>query len=218
MMKVSFCNVTPHFAYIPSSQAVRKKITENPLEVLREYDTVILVDDSESMKCRGSKRGSVRWDEVGYHLTPYSTSLSIQQAREALSALADAAQNYDTDGIDIYFLNHKEESLHIKVRSAFASCELLSVKKLPQSSSEVRAIFGNVKPWGATPTGNRLGHLLRPLLVELEDKEAKVQPTGIPQRPKVKGLTEMVEIKPVNIIVITDGEPSELSRFGHVSV
>jgi hypothetical protein len=43
---------------------MRKDAFEDALEVLRKYDTVILVDDSGSMTLPGSKRGVTRWYEV----------------------------------------------------------------------------------------------------------------------------------------------------------
>ncbi|KAJ7462003.1 hypothetical protein FB451DRAFT_1181003 [Mycena latifolia] len=110
---------------------MHKETFENALELLGKYDTVILVDDSGSMTLPGSKKGVTRWYEAG----------------QALEALAETAQQYDTDGIDIYFLNNKKEALNIKVR----------------------ALFNKVKPSGATPTGERLDQILKPRLVQLED-------------------------------------------------
>ncbi|KAJ3480591.1 hypothetical protein NLI96_g8229 [Meripilus lineatus] len=57
---------------------------ENVLEVLREYNTVIIVDDSSSM-------AGEAWRET----------------REALAALAEIASKYDADGIDVCFLNDR---------------------------------------------------------------------------------------------------------------
>ncbi|KAG8685005.1 hypothetical protein FRC08_013347 [Ceratobasidium sp. 394] len=61
---------------------------ENALELLKEYDTVFLIDDS------GSMAGSL-WREAG----------------KALEGVARVAAQYDDDGIDIHFLNCKE-SMH----------------------------------------------------------------------------------------------------------
>ncbi|KAJ7790975.1 hypothetical protein B0H14DRAFT_2937492, partial [Mycena olivaceomarginata] len=77
---------------------MRKETLENALEILRKYDTVILVDDSGSMNLPGSKKGVTRWFEAG----------------QALEALAETAQQYDTDGIDIHFLNSKRQALNMK--------------------------------------------------------------------------------------------------------
>ncbi|KAJ7849803.1 hypothetical protein B0H14DRAFT_2764779 [Mycena olivaceomarginata] len=103
----------PSLKYTSSSwlkKPMRSETLEDALEILRKYDTVILVDDSGSMTLPGSKKGRTRWNEAG----------------EALETLAEAAQQYDGDGIDIYFLNNKTESLNIK------------------SSSEVRALFAQI--------------------------------------------------------------------------
>nr|KIR46827.1 hypothetical protein I312_03718 [Cryptococcus bacillisporus CA1280] len=65
--------------YVPPTQG------EDPLEMLRDFGTVFLVDDSSSMtKDR-------RWD----------------QACQAIMEVADLASRYDDDGIDVYFLNNK---------------------------------------------------------------------------------------------------------------
>jgi uncharacterized protein YegL len=61
---------------------MRRESVENALEILRKYDTVVIVDDSNSM------RGAL-WNE----------------ARDALASLADIAGKYDADGIDVHFLN-----------------------------------------------------------------------------------------------------------------
>jgi uncharacterized protein with von Willebrand factor type A (vWA) domain len=52
--------------------------------MLREYDTVFLVDDSTSMK-------GERWE----------------QAKTAIMGVVAQAVRYDEDGIDVYFLNSK---------------------------------------------------------------------------------------------------------------
>ncbi|KAJ7878434.1 hypothetical protein B0H13DRAFT_2052678 [Mycena leptocephala] len=77
---------------------MRKETLENALEVLRKYDTVILVDDSGSMTLPGSRKGVTRWFEAG----------------QALEALAETAAQYDADGIDIHFLNSKSVALNMK--------------------------------------------------------------------------------------------------------
>lgn len=57
------------------------------------------------------------------------------------------------------------------------------------SSATVREIFSTVRPQGGTPTGQRLNQLLKPYL-----KRYQAAPEAT---------------KPLNIIVITDGEPSD---------
>lgn len=57
------------------------------------------------------------------------------------------------------------------------------------STEAVQHIFGMVTPMGGTPTGIRLHHILKPYL-----QRYKVDPNGT---------------KPLNIVVITDGVPSD---------
>jgi uncharacterized protein YegL len=64
-----------------------------------------------------------------------------------------------------------------------------SVYKNVKSASNIIEIFQTVRPGGGTPTGQRLNQILRPYLKEYE------------KRPD--------HTKPINIIVITDGEPSD---------
>ena len=60
------------------------------------------------------------------------------------------------------------------------------------SAQAVERVFSSVRPMGATPTGMRLRAILKPYLetVERDSQAGK-------------------ETKPLNIIVITDGEPSD---------
>lgn len=58
-----------------------------------------------------------------------------------------------------------------------------------KTAGTVREIFQTVRPGGGTPTGQRLNKILKPYLREYE------------QRPE--------GTKPINIICITDGEPSD---------
>lgn len=64
----------------------------DPLETLREYDTVFLIDDSASM-------AGERWN----------------QAMNAIIGVAEIAAGYDEDGIDVYFLNSKRVGKELKV-------------------------------------------------------------------------------------------------------
>ncbi|WVQ96019.1 hypothetical protein IAU59_003119 [Kwoniella sp. CBS 9459] len=64
---------------------------EDALEMLREFDTVFLVDDSTSM-------AGDRWS----------------QARQALMEVAEIAARYDENGVDIYFLNSKRVGKELK--------------------------------------------------------------------------------------------------------
>ncbi|KAL9130557.1 MAG: hypothetical protein Q9217_001270 [Psora testacea] len=58
------------------------------------------------------------------------------------------------------------------------------------SAEKVTSIFNRVRPGGGTPTGQRLNAILKPYLARLERK----------------GKGKVEDVKPLNIIVLTDGE------------
>ncbi|TYJ56240.1 hypothetical protein B9479_003085 [Cryptococcus floricola] len=138
------------------SSYVAPRGDEDPLELLKEYDTVFLVDDSGSM-------GGSRWKE----------------ACKAIMEVADIAARYDDDGIDIYFLNSKRYGVGLS------------------TTSQVAELFRSLEPKGITPTAARLDVLLREYMGRLEAQNAGSTPG------------EADEVKPINLIVITDGAPSD---------
>jgi hypothetical protein len=71
----------------------RRNSKENPLDLLRKFNTVIIVDDSSSME-------GALWHE----------------ARDALAGIAEAASQYDANGIDLHFLNDLRVGTNLKVR------------------------------------------------------------------------------------------------------
>ncbi|KAL4995290.1 hypothetical protein BDV10DRAFT_134967 [Aspergillus recurvatus] len=128
---------------------------------LSTFDTVFLVDDSTSMCGK-------RWHE----------------AEDAIAAIAPICTLYDADGIDIYFLNHRNHS-----SSRSGSGNAAGYKNVTDASG-VRKIFKSVSPSGATPVGMRLHQILTPYLRDL-------------RRLTTQGRES--ELKPLNIIVVTDG-------------
>lgn len=72
---------------------LRQESADDILETLREYDTVLIVDDSYSMMQEN------RWHDAG----------------KALSTLAAMAEKYDVNGIDVHFLNSKQCAVGVKV-------------------------------------------------------------------------------------------------------
>lgn len=65
---------------------------EDPLDFLRSFDTIFIVDDSASMQVNEMPDGSMgksRWEE----------------ARDAVSGVVELASKYDEDGVDVFFLN-----------------------------------------------------------------------------------------------------------------
>jgi len=143
----------------PHQVPKRRPSREDPLELLKRYDTVFLVDDSASME-------GALWYE----------------AREALAGIVDVAGRYDLDGVDLYFLNSDLKGKNLR------------------TSAEVKRLFDRITPDGITPTGERLEELLLDYLLRLED--AKAAKEAGDEGPAKR-------IKPVNFLVITDGEPTD---------
>lgn len=111
---------------------------------------------------------------------------SWKEAEEAIAAIAPICTQYDPDGIDIYFLNHY---------STFdRSGGYLNVT----SPGAVQEIFRNVRPGGMTPVGQRLRQILFPYLRRIEKMAANTDEFG-------NLLNPTLAVRPMNIIVITDG-------------
>ncbi|KAL8805970.1 MAG: hypothetical protein Q9182_001627 [Xanthomendoza sp. 2 TL-2023] len=143
-------------AYTPAEHntVITGSMSTNPdsqFAFLSNFDTKFLIDDSGSMTGRS-------WREVA----------------DALATIAPICTSFDSDGIDIHFLNerHCSEYEHIT------------------SKDNVQRIFNSVRPRGGTPTGCRLDGILRPYLRLCEEKGPE-------------------NCKPMNIIVITDGVPTD---------
>ncbi|KAI0092414.1 hypothetical protein BDY19DRAFT_1053936 [Irpex rosettiformis] len=140
------------------------------LPILAQYDTIILLDDSFSMRSRCGFRREAdgrypsRWDVV----------------KELIGDLAGNLAKYDTDGIDVHFLNNIQASAsHLKSREA------------------VEALFNPPPPNSAVePTGPTfIGRRLRGLFQSYEKSTLTVKH---PSKPKK-----------ANYIIFTDGEPSD---------
>ncbi|KAK6353103.1 hypothetical protein TWF696_005093 [Orbilia brochopaga] len=123
---------------------------DDPYVFLRDFDTVILVDDSGSMS-------GGRW----------------KQTAAALSTIVPIVTFYDSDGIDIHFLNAPDHPANHNIKTP----------------AQVMEIFSTVRPQGATPTGRALKRILEPYLERYERAPSRT--------------------KPLNIIVITDGVPTD---------
>ncbi|KAH9933451.1 uncharacterized protein B0H18DRAFT_983761 [Fomitopsis serialis] len=103
---------------------------------LKEIKVVVIVDDSMSMEGQ-------YWINAG----------------EALADVAEMANAYEADGIDIYFLNDNHSLLDVKSKAA------------------VRGLFQEVRPEGQTPTGQKLYEVLSRYIPKLKEPCAK--PTSI---------------------------------------
>ena len=132
---------------------------EKRLQILSQYDIMIILDDSGSMSLNGAHQNTSRWDE----------------AIEACELILDLATKYDTNGIEVYFLNDFNELLITAGQSI---------------SNEVSS--KNISPNGGTPLGAKLESIFNRYLPIIKQNR-----------------TNNITQKPFNIIVITDGAPSD---------
>ncbi|KAI0601775.1 hypothetical protein F4775DRAFT_352485 [Biscogniauxia sp. FL1348] len=112
-----------------------------------------------------------------------------RQAEQALNAILPICMDHDQDGIDLYFLNHQSRDRG-DPRAGAAGTGYRNVTDV----SHVQRIFRDVRPMGMTPTGPRLRDILAPYN---RHYAARVQATG-----------DETCVKPLNVIVITDGQPT----------
>ncbi|KAF8866890.1 hypothetical protein BDZ45DRAFT_667556 [Acephala macrosclerotiorum] len=151
-------------AGIEPPAAVATHTAEDPYSFLGTFDTTLLIDDSGSMAGRS-------WREVS----------------QALSTIAPIVTKHDSDGIDIYFLNHKSSNQGAP-QDGVAAGGYRGIKR----AATITEIFDRVRPGGGTPTGIRIHNILKPYLAKLDSEMAAGR-----------------ELKPLNLIVLTDGVPSD---------
>ncbi|APA08176.1 hypothetical protein SS1G_00132 [Sclerotinia sclerotiorum 1980 UF-70] len=144
-------------------------LDSSPYALLSTFDTVLLIDDSSSMK-------------GGSEPTPW------KQVFSALQTIAPIITSYDDDGIDVYFMNHM--SAHKgKPSEGVAPTGYYNI----QNAASVEEVWTMVNsPCGITPTGNRIKDILSPYMKRLK-----------------KELGAGRNVKPLILIVITDGDPSD---------
>jgi hypothetical protein len=114
---------------------------------------------------------------------------SWRETRDVLRNIAPVCAAHDADGVDVYFLNTKNRGPGSNNAGGF-----LNIK----SAEAVNRLFETVRPHAATPTGTRLQNILSPYFKQFEDA---VKAHG--------GDAEETGVKPLNIIVITDGVPTD---------
>ncbi|KAI1634681.1 hypothetical protein F4809DRAFT_617360 [Biscogniauxia mediterranea] len=112
-----------------------------------------------------------------------------RQTEQALNAVLPICVDHDQDGIDLYFLNHLSRDPG-DPRAGAAGTGYRNVTDV----SRVQRIFRTVRPTGATPTGPRLRDILTPYT---RHYAARVRATG-----------DETCVKPLNVIVVTDGRPT----------
>ncbi|KAI0441412.1 hypothetical protein F4803DRAFT_420268 [Xylaria telfairii] len=115
---------------------------EDPYATLRYINTLLLIDDSESMhEC---------WDEVG----------------DVIRAIAPVCIKYDRNGIDIEFVNHRAKGHTLTGRSGYQHIGLL--KGRLDMPDNVAGIYHNVKPKGKCRMDKRLASILDPYMIDYE--------------------------------------------------
>ncbi|KAI0969661.1 hypothetical protein F4678DRAFT_166980 [Xylaria arbuscula] len=115
---------------------------DNPYAALYLIDTLLLIDDSDSMqKC---------WDEVG----------------DILRIIAPVCIKYGKDGIAIEFVNHRASGYYLTSRSGYQHIGLM--KGNLDMHDNVAGIFHNVKPRGKCRMDKRLASILDPYTTEYE--------------------------------------------------
>jgi uncharacterized protein YegL len=110
-----------------------------------------------------------------------------REVSQALSTIAPIVTKHDEDGIDVYFMNHKSNDQGVPTEG-IAPGGYRGIKR----AATVTEIFDRVRPQGGTPTGIRVHNILKPYLAKLE-----------------KDMADGKEVKPLNLIVLTDGVPSD---------
>lgn len=114
---------------------------------------------------------------------------SWHETRQALSHLLPVILGHDKDGIDLYFLNHTSSDVG-NAKEGIAAGGYRNIV----SVDAVERIFNIVTPRYGTPTGTRCRDILKPYIGKLEVEAKNCRLDGV---------------KPLNIIVITDGVPSD---------
>ncbi|OAX42055.1 hypothetical protein K503DRAFT_767131 [Rhizopogon vinicolor AM-OR11-026] len=125
---------------------------------------------------------SSSWTTLRLWLDHYGKRYNAPHAKKALATLADVASRYDTNGVDIHFLNYSESITGVT------------------NGKSVNEHFAGLRPEGPTPIGHRLDIILGDYFRGL-DAAKKQEDAGDYYARK--------QIKPVNVIVITDGAPTD---------
>lgn len=118
---------------------------------------------------------------------------SWREVQSVLASIVPLCTQHDKDGVDIYFFNHRSNNPAIpsQGKPAGGYCNVTTMEQVNQ-------IFTTVRPSGMTPTGTRLNHILKAYLRHYED--------GV---KRAGGDPDATDVKPVNVITITDGVPSD---------
>ncbi|KAI1073720.1 hypothetical protein F5B20DRAFT_574603 [Whalleya microplaca] len=142
---------------------------EDPYAFLEHFNTAFLIDDSASML--------KYWDEV----------------RVLLKKIAPVCTEHDSNGIDIYFINHRPRGYYVPFANIPSGyCHIGLVTGMLEMHDNVAGIFHNVKPHGKCKLDRRLGQILD---TYVDDCDRELRRSGGRQT-----------LRPLNLIVITAGE------------
>ncbi|KAI9646905.1 hypothetical protein NHQ30_004905 [Ciborinia camelliae] len=122
---------------------------------------------------------------------------SWEQVSLAIKVIAPIITAYDDDGVDVYFINHKSQQRG-DPNQGVASGGYYKI----QNTASVEEVFRLVdRPYGSTNTGKRINHILSPYMKRLKQEYEAGR-----------------EVKPLNLIVITDGEPTDEPEYEIVKI
>ncbi|PGH15910.1 hypothetical protein AJ79_02077 [Helicocarpus griseus UAMH5409] len=106
----------------------------------------------------------------------------------AIAAIAPICADYDADGFDVCFLHHRN----------IQNMETGAFTKIATAMG-VHELFQTVIPGDVTPVGRRLYDILDPYMRRVESMS----------KARLNGNAAVPTVKPLNIIVITDGSPTD---------
>lgn len=114
-----------------------------------------------------------------------STSMLGSRWREvkaALRQITPVCTSHDDDGIDVHFMNHTSPGGCAGGKAPGGYYDITD-------AAAVEQLFASVRPSGPTPTRGRLEDILDPYFAQL------------------RAAADVRDVKPLNIIVLTDGMP-----------
>lgn len=137
----------------------------DPYEALKYIDTLLLIDDSDSMqKC---------WDEVG----------------DIIRIIAPICMEHDTDGIDLEFVNHRARGYYLTGQSGYKHIGLM--KGRLDMHDSVAGIYHNVKPRGKCRLDKRLAAILDPYVDAYETHIRRNGQRNLPVPLNIIAITDM---------------------------
>mmetsp|Transcript_23516 Transcript_23516/g.37625 ORF Transcript_23516/g.37625 Transcript_23516/m.37625 type:complete len:298 (-) Transcript_23516:101-994(-) len=116
------------------------------LRMLKEYDMIVIADDSGSMRRKDPGCTQTRWDELG----------------DSLRLIISLGACFDEDGIDIYFLNSEKIN---GVKSADDARLTAALKKFPSGSTPLSERLEEVVKDRENAVRNELVDAKKPVLL-----------------------------------------------------